>query len=172
MKICIRCQSVLPPCAFYLDPRTPDGLRGTCKKCRHSQELLRIEKNPQKEADYQRRYREVNREKRRLQNQKWAAKNKGRRKDLLLRWNYGITLERFSEMMLEQSGRCRICRGRMKTPNIDHCHKTGKVRGLLCGRCNTALGGFQDSTKLLRAAICYLDSQLTNNTKTRKNQNK
>lgn len=44
---------------------------------------------------------------------------------------------------------------------IDHCHKTGKIRGILCSRCNTALGGFNDDIKLLDKAINYLSCKIT-----------
>ncbi len=62
-----------------------------------------------------------------------------------LKKNFGITLEDYDRMFAEQKGLCKICGG--DTPNkrlaIDHDHKTGKVRGLLCLRCNTKLGWYE-----------------------------
>ena len=66
-------------------------------------------------------------------------------------------------MLGAQNGRCAIC-GRPETEAgglaVDHCHATGKVRGLLCTLCNTALGKFRDRTDILRAAIRYLETTL------------
>ena len=77
---------------------------------------------------------------------------------------YGISLEDYKEMLAAQSGRCSICgihqdnvpKGRWLA--VDHCHHTGKVRGLLCLHCNTGIGKLQDDVFLLQAAIDYLNS--------------
>jgi len=78
---------------------------------------------------------------------------------------YGLTEEDYTYLLVKQNGCCAICKTnvstRDKTGNpqrfsIDHNHTTGKVRGLLCGRCNTALGLFLDDTKSLEQAIIYL----------------
>lgn len=72
---------------------------------------------------------------------------------------YGIEPADFELMLVEQGGLCAICRGldqRGDQLHIDHCHTSGKVRGLLCGRCNRGLGMFLDSPNLLVSAIQYL----------------
>ncbi len=81
-----------------------------------------------------------------------------------LRQRYGITVDRFNSILESQGGVCLICRepetGRQhnrKRLSVDHCHKTGKIRGLLCGRCNRAIGLFKDSPMLVRAASIYLE---------------
>jgi hypothetical protein len=73
----------------------------------------------------------------------------------------GITLDDYQEILKRQGGVCAICRTSDCGPvarrfSIDHCHKTGKVRGLLCHRCNLGIGHFDDSIELLRVAIAYL----------------
>ena len=74
---------------------------------------------------------------------------------------YGITVEQYDEMFAAQEGKCAICeredegRGR-EFLHIDHCHDTGRVRGLLCFFCNSGLGKFRDDPKLLLRAIDYL----------------
>lgn len=69
----------------------------------------------------------------------------------------GLTSLDEARMMVEQGFSCAICsRPFSKMPNIDHDHKTGKVRGLLCGRCNSMLGFAKDRVKTLKAAIRYL----------------
>ena len=58
--------------------------------------------------------------------------------------------------LISQGGKCAICNGVMARVNIDHSHKTGKRRGLLCTSCNTSLGKFKDSPEILMNAINYL----------------
>jgi hypothetical protein len=73
---------------------------------------------------------------------------------------YGITPEQYAEMWVGQGGLCACCEqpepveGRKLS--VDHCHKTGKVRGLLCTSCNVSIGRFQDSIERLERAIQYL----------------
>ena len=80
--------------------------------------------------------------------------------DVRVRHVYGITLEKYHQMLADQNYKCAICgqedevEGRKLA--IDHCHTTGKVRGLLCGKCNRGLGLFYDNSKLLQNAILYL----------------
>lgn len=69
---------------------------------------------------------------------------------------YGITLEQYNKMLIEQGGLCAICGNRDDKLVIDHNHSTGRVRGLLCGNCNTGLGMFQDNTELFKSAYTYL----------------
>jgi hypothetical protein len=73
---------------------------------------------------------------------------------------YGITLEEFEEFLSKQNNACSICEEAfIKTPHIDHDHKTKKVRGLLCSNCNTMLGLAKDSPQILERAIRYLTSK-------------
>lgn len=69
---------------------------------------------------------------------------------------YDITADQFIKMMLDQNGCCRICDEPFSTPYIDHCHTTGRVRGLLCLQCNSGLGFFKEDPKMLEKAAEYL----------------
>ena len=73
---------------------------------------------------------------------------------------YGLTPEEFNQMFADQKGECLICKRHQsefkETLSVDHDHKTGKVRGLLCGACNRAIGLFKDDPNIIRAAIDYL----------------
>lgn len=72
---------------------------------------------------------------------------------------YGLTPEDYYSLLDKQGGACAICRGQCKTGKklaVDHDHETGKVRGLLCTRCNVALGMFQDDMDRMAKAIAYL----------------
>src|SRR5262249_33693211 len=88
------------------------------------------------------------------------ALNERRRERSLARLarEYGIAFEELRRMLSEHDGTCDICRRRpARRLCIDHCHATMKVRGLLCQRCNTALGLLEDDPERLRAAIGYLE---------------
>ena len=73
--------------------------------------------------------------------------------------NYGITTAQFEKMKMDQGGVCAICGGKNvggRRLGIDHCHKTGKVRALLCNHCNNGLGSFKDKIDLMAKAMKYL----------------
>ena len=79
---------------------------------------------------------------------------------------YGLTPSDYERMLNEQGGACAICRdtpkgGRLATArlNIDHCHSTQRVRGLLCSRCNTALGLLQESKERAGSLLQYIEAR-------------
>ena len=122
-----------------------------------------------------RRYYVKNRERILKVTKKYQAENQEKIKEARQRYNktkhekslfslYGITTAEYDNMLEKQNGACKIC-GSIPNPTsfkkrlcVDHCHKTKKVRGLLCNRCNVCIGQFEDSTHLLKNAIQYLDS--------------
>uniref|UniRef100_UPI00403FE523 endonuclease VII domain-containing protein n=1 Tax=Streptomyces sp. SS7 TaxID=3108485 RepID=UPI00403FE523 len=74
---------------------------------------------------------------------------------------YGITAREYEAMLERQGGRCAICaipsESSKRRLAVDHCHRTGRVRGLLCGLCNTAIGKLKDDPVLLLKAVSYLE---------------
>ncbi len=100
---------------------------------------------------------------------KWQAASRAANpdygKDADLRRNYGVTLEWYRAKFDEQGGVCAICaqeetaviRGKRISLAVDHCHDTGKVRGLLCRACNNAIGAMKHDPNLLKAAVAYLE---------------
>jgi hypothetical protein len=77
-----------------------------------------------------------------------------------IKYLYGITVEEYNELFQEQEGCCKIC-GKHQTAfkrklDVDHCHETGKIRGLLCNRCNQALGLMKDSPENIKAMLEYV----------------
>lgn len=78
-----------------------------------------------------------------------------------LRRHFGISVETYQSLHAAQNGACAICRGydNDRCLAVDHCHKSGAVRGLLCGECNRGIGQLRDSPALLRAAAEYLERQ-------------
>jgi hypothetical protein len=95
------------------------------------------------------------------ENKKRSAKNNPDIcKNIQLRNKFGITLDDYNKMLANQGGVCAICKqtcGTGKSLAVDHCHKTKKVRGLLCQHCNTGFGQFRESKKYLYSAIEYCD---------------
>lgn len=73
---------------------------------------------------------------------------------------YGITADDYDRMYITQEGSCKLCRKHqseeLKSLAVDHCHTSGKVRGLLCNKCNQGLGYFNDDIRLFEKAIEYL----------------
>jgi hypothetical protein len=106
-------------------------------------------------------------EKQKAYHKQWWAKN-GRNNNLQKR--YGITEEIYRKMYEDQKGCCAICTKHTSAVFskgaegfelcVDHCHETGKVRGLLCENCNTGIGKLNDDVKLLESAIKYLKDTL------------
>ena len=97
----------------------------------------------------------------------YVAQNKRRLWGLWIKKKYGVTADQYEELFEQQKGLCKIC-GKPETTThrngkpfslaVDHCHRTKKVRGLLCHLCNRGLGFFQDNVELLESAIRYLKS--------------
>ncbi len=88
----------------------------------------------------------------------WHKKNPGYVRSHLLS-KYGLTQEDYSILLDRQLNKCAICPteySENKKLHVDHCHTTGKVRGLLCSNCNIGIGNFMDSDSLLRRAMDYL----------------
>lgn len=139
-KRCNECLLVKPKRDFFRCVSKKDGFSFQCKVCSKIRADQWISKNKIRWKDSRRAY---------------ANKNKRATKDNTLRKQYGITIEEYERMLVVQEYLCAIC-GKKGSLNIDHDHKTGKVRALLCGRCNPALGSFMDSLEILLKAVEYL----------------
>jgi hypothetical protein len=96
----------------------------------------------------------------------WSASlTPEQRRALSRKCKYSLTPEQVDEILGSQNGRCAICEttdpgkkrgGGSKVWSVDHDHKTGRIRGLLCGNCNAGLGLFKDDENILFAAAEYL----------------
>lgn len=131
-------------------------MTGTCRQCKETKpasEFYRLSKKNPKPRTICKQCTKDN-------HTKWRDTEVGdawrkRRRGHHLRRKYGITQEQYEEVLKKQKGRCAICK-KKRVLKIDHCHKTGKFRQLLCGNCNTGLGMFADDPKLLKRAAKYL----------------
>ena len=113
--------------------KTPEEL----KQYRRQQYLKHKEKRLKQYAEY----RDLNRDKIRSKQDKYNKENPIKRKNAMLKYEYGITLDDYNKMFNEQEGKCAICQRHQneltRTLCVDHNHKTNKVRALLCLTCNT-----------------------------------
>lgn len=142
MKVCSVCKVLKDFSYFYNSKSSRDGKGYRCKECDSSARTMWKTLNPERSQRSQR----------------------GRN----LKCKYGISLEDYEALLLKQGGKCVICKtdenkalyGINKSLNfaVDHCHKTGRIRGLLCNTCNRALGLFKDDKHLLRCALDYLQT--------------
>lgn len=140
-----------------------------CNKCGSSKDIVsgknvcRICRN-----SYMREWNSRHRESVRNRDREYKKKFPDKFRDSRLRSTFGISLDDYNAIFIKQNGVCAICErfdisynmhGVIKNLCVDHDHKTGSVRGLLCMRCNKALGSFYDDISLLKNAIKYLSSQ-------------
>jgi hypothetical protein len=161
MKVCARCSLSKEFSFFGKDKQTKSGLDCYCKVCKRIKGSEWKQKNKAQHLDFQKRYREANRQKLRNYNKQYDRLNKDKVRSQDLKSKYGITLDQYKILFVQQNGSCKICAAlpKIKALAVDHCHKTGKVRGLLCGLCNRGLGMFKDNTILLYKAADYLEQK-------------
>lgn len=137
---------------FYLNGyRRKDGTSQTrtdCKVC--------CNKNSKK-------YLDVNRNRINSQRAENYRKDKSRAIESNLKRYYGISLAIYVQIFKKQNGRCKLCNVHQsqfeRRFDVDHNHKTGKIRGLLCIRCNRGIGLLKDDVKILKRAIRYLQKK-------------
>jgi len=133
MKVCSKCKKEKLTSEFGKRKDSKDGLRGWCKECTNSW------------------------------TKSWKSNPKNRKKSQAhsrkhhINTRYGLTVEEYDTLFTDAS--CWICGG-IDRLVLDHCHITGKVRGVLCHHCNTGLGLFLDSPDLLRRGAEWLERHL------------
>lgn len=135
-KTCKICGIEKPTSEFNLQKDTKDGLRSWCKVCFSKYCKRWRVKNPEQVKDNNKRWQVI------FKNERKTDRSKYR--DVELKRRYGINQEYFDRLLTIQDNKCAICDNIFtKIARIDHCHSTGKVRGLLCDRCNVHLGYYE-----------------------------
>ena len=136
-KYCLRCEQSLSKTEFTYCNKTRDKLYNYCKSCSAKASRTQYNKNSKSQIGIH--YYNM----------------------LSLYQYYKLTEYDFQELMNSQKGVCKICYvdfGELsRRASVDHCHATGKIRGLLCGNCNTLLGKIEAQEHLLQNIITYLD---------------
>lgn len=114
---------------------------------------------PEERKAKQRAYYAINKDRRRANQKRYDDTAVLKKKDRQLRRAYGITIEQYNKLLVEQGGVCAICKRECPTGRalaVDHNHVSGLIRGLLCANHNRMLGYASDSVDLLEKSIEYL----------------
>ena len=161
MKRCRECNELKPIDDFYRAAGSRDGHRNECKQCNLTRRKRWYERNAAKDIDRVQAWRDENQER----YADYQRRYKGRPgyaaelREGHLRRKYGMTQAQYELRLREQGGGCAVC-GRAPKPgkslHIDHDHETGHVRGLLCFKCNAALGQLDDDLERIERALTYV----------------
>ena len=159
VKVCSRCRLQLPLDSFIFDNRRKDGRGSWCRDCHKLCPSLRKRERSSHFCLVCASTIDAGRADKQYCSDECGKLFRQRRYSLK---RYGVTPDDYYEMLRVQGGLCAICRkpetASNKIMSLDHCHTSGAVRGLLCHRCNSALGLFLDDVELLRNAISYLEA--------------
>lgn len=151
LKECCQCNKYLPIENFDNDPEYPNELYFKCIICASEEEVIDQDK--------------WNRRTYREQRSEYGIKKEGESsRKSWLKNKYNLSIEQYAEMVQKQNNLCAICgeretalqNGRTRCLSVDHHHGSGRVRGLLCSRCNTAIGSLKEDIQILESAIDYL----------------
>lgn len=146
LKTCGKCKEAKETTEFNKNRTRIDGLANYCRVCDKALNRGGVYKDTRKK------YQEDNKEKLKANSRRFHYQNK-----------YGLSLEQYDDMRIQQDHRCYICNEHeldthRKVLCVDHDHDTGEVRKLLCSKCNQGLGLFNDSSGLLAKASKYLET--------------
>jgi Recombination endonuclease VII len=180
-KTCTKCGVEKPLGEFHAEKRASDGLRSDCKECENKRTSKYRSANPEKIRQKNQRYYAENADKVKDLSREWSTANRERKNEVRkklrksnpgsrrqegvkhnLKYSYGLTIEQRDEILRRQGGGCAVCGikldGKTKntTPHVDHCHNTGVVRGILCGKHNTA-EGMLGSIENARKMVAYME---------------
>jgi hypothetical protein len=128
-KRCIHCRKPLPETQeFFMYLKRYNKLDNVCRACKN------------------------------YELKKWKHKHKENIHNQMIKYKFGLTSAEYANMLNKQEGKCAICgQKQLKFKlSVDHCHTTGKVRGLLCRTCNVGLGAFREDIQIMKSAIKYL----------------
>ncbi len=161
MKICRKCGKKKPLSEFYAMAGMRDGHRNECKRCNLDDKAKRYRANPGPAIARAKAWRANNKDREQATKAAYVAAGRKRAVDrrYQLKRKYGMTLEQYDALLQEQGGGCAICERPQREDialHVDHEHGSARVRGLLCFRCNNALGDFDDDHDRLVRAASYL----------------
>lgn len=171
MKLCRKCLIEKSLDDFHKCAANRDGLKSWCKTCSsenmkgyYQQNADRMKARSASPEVRQKRDAYMRSERGKAMVRAYYATPRGQEisRRSKLKSTFGLTLEAYDELLAKQDNGCGIC-GRSRSDDgrrlaVDHCHNTGRVRGLLCSACNLALGMFGDDIEMLKRAVVYLEN--------------
>jgi len=176
MKNCNKCLIEKDLSEFNNSKLSEDGKHRWCRECQSSynkdyyiknKDLIipKVEKyyldNIEKYRDKRKEKYNSNKEYFKDNAKKYIKNNPNKHRQYQFKSRYGIDYKEWERLNELQNGKCKICgivgNDTKRYLMLDHCHTTGKVRGLLCNKCNLALGHFKDSIEIMKKAILYLE---------------
>jgi hypothetical protein len=149
-KHCPRCRATKAESEFHWRSRPQNIRQSYCAECACAATTEWNSRNKERIA-------ESNRQRR--------LANPTEERDRRLKRDYGLAPREYDRILESQNGLCAICQGEQQQPksgkrvmrmSVDHCHSTGLVRSLLCGKCNAGLGAFCESPEIMEIAMDYL----------------
>ena len=169
-KLCFSCVQYKPTSCFHKAKKEKDGFQYQCIDCSKQYHAKRYIEQKDKLKVQLKKYKEENKEKLEVASLLWKKNNPDKVKQYQrtsnLRKNFGLSMDEYEQMLAKQNNLCAICEKpetfihhqTKETARlaVDHCHKTNKVRKLLCKSCNTALGLFKDDIGVMENAVQYL----------------
>lgn len=184
-KICTACEESKEISHFYPSKSYSDGYSYFCISCFKEKARVYRNANSKRLNENLKKWRDENRDKIReqsrlsyerrkikyksleyLEKYRKVPKNKVEKRSNMLKNRYGITLEDYNLMLTSQNNVCAVCKkeevaidkrtGNTRNLAVDHCHSTGRIRGLLCTCCNTAIGSTKENVEILNNIISYL----------------
>ena len=169
-KLCFSCVQYKPTSCFHKAKKEKDGFQYNCIDCSKKYHAKRYVEQKDKLKVQLKKYKEGNKEKLEVASLLWKKNNPDKVKQYQrtsnLRKNFGLSMDEYEQMLAMQNNLCAICEKpetfihhqTKETARlaVDHCHKTNKVRKLLCKSCNTALGLFKDDIGVMENAVQYL----------------
>lgn len=180
LKLCKKCGLEKDLVEFHNQTEKSDGKQSNCRECRNK--LKRIYdilhkkenhiyylKNIKRHKKLAKKYRKEHIKEMKKYKINMILKNPLYYRNSQLKSLFGITIEQYQKLRKKQNDVCAICGkketvfdkriNQVRSLSVDHCHKTGKVRGLLCQNCNTAIGRWKDDIKIMKKAIKYLEKK-------------
>lgn len=157
-KKCNKCGVIKPKTInfYYQNKKIKSGFEGICKVCilertRKYRESNREKINKRRREHHKLHKEDINKKKRENYN---PIKNREQK----LKYKYNLSLDEYDEMFKKQNGKCEICGDVTERPlDVDHNHKTGKIRGLLCNACNRGIENFKENPLKLIKTVYYLE---------------
>jgi hypothetical protein len=165
-KVCTICKVQKEILNFHFRNKQKQIKHNVCKDCQSLSASGWYKKNKLAHSENCKKWYLENKNKKYATAREWNEENKDhrrlKRRESHLKCKFNITTEQYEKMLKAQNGECAICftqefKGNGNKAVVDHCYTSGRVRGLLCMHCNSAIGQLKESKQILLSAVEYLE---------------